>query len=98
MVQYVEILKKYYKLASWSPHAFVGYKDDCPPFEEKCPQQLMNINTYTQATVTTLWIYLVLLSILMLIETAPIIARFLSLLCLVILLAIWNLTFQRKRN
>ncbi len=80
MVQYVNILVKYYELASWSPHAFVGYKDNYPPFEEKCLQQLMNINNYAQATFTTLWIYLVLLSILALIETTPIIARFLSLL------------------
>jgi len=38
---------KYYELASWSPHAFTGYKDNCHPFEEKCPQQLMNTNNYT---------------------------------------------------
>jgi len=98
MVQYVEILMKYYELASWSPHAFTGYKDDCYPFEEKCSQQLMSINNYTQATVTTLWIFLILLSLLVLIETALIIARFLSLLSLVILLTIWNLVSQRKRN
>src|SRR6266511_2229906 len=99
MVQYVEILMKYYELASWSPHAFTGYKDDCHSFEErKCPQQLMSINNYAQATVTTLWIFLILLSLLMLIETAPIITRFLSLLSLVILLTIWNLVSQRKRN
>src|SRR6266545_7038842 len=56
MVQYINILMKYYELASWFPYAFVNYKDDCPPFEEKCPQQLMNTNNYTQATVTILWI------------------------------------------
>ena len=91
MVQYVKILMKHNELASWSPHAFVGYKNDSHPFEEKCPQQLMSINNYAQTTITTLWIFLILLSLLTLIETALIIARFLSLLSLVILLAIWNL-------
>src|SRR6266545_495999 len=94
MAQYGAILMKYYELALWSPHAFTGYKDDCHPFKEKCPQQLMSINNYAQTTVTTLWIFLILLSLLALIETAPIIARFLSLLSLVILLTIWNLVSQ----
>src|SRR6266498_4501615 len=98
MVQYVKILMKYYELASWSPHAFTGYKDNCHPFKEKCPQQLTSINNYAQATVTTLWIFLILLSLLTLIETAPIIARFLSLLSLVILLTIWNLVYRKRRN
>src|SRR6266498_5699920 len=97
MVQYVEILMKYYELASWSPHAFVGYKEDCHPFEEKCPQQLMNTNNFAQAIIITLWIYLVLLSILVPLETGQIITRLLSLLALDILLTIWSLTY-RKRN
>src|SRR6266545_1183964 len=67
-------------------------------FEENAPQQLMRINNYAQSTVTTLWIFLILLSLLALIETTPIITRFLSLLSLVILLAIWNLVYQRRRN
>ena len=97
MVQYVKILMKHNELASWSPHAFVGYKDDSHSFEEKCPQQLMNTNNFAQAIIITLWIYLVLLSILMPLETRWIIIRFLSLLALDILLTIWSLTYQ-KRN
>src|SRR6266540_5438411 len=97
MAQHGAILMKYYELASWSPHAFVGYKNNCHPLKEKCPQQLMNTNNFAQAIIITLWIYLILLSILMHLETGRIITRLLSLLALDILLAVWSLTYQ-KRN
>ena len=51
MVQYIEILMTYYDLASWSPHAFTGYKNDCHPLEEMSPaaheyKQLRSGNRY----------------------------------------------------
>src|SRR6266545_2193339 len=45
---------------------------------KKCPQQLMNTNNFAQAIVITLWIYLILLSILVPLETGRIFIRLLS--------------------
>src|SRR6266511_4116333 len=96
MVQYVEILMIYYDLALWSPIPLLVIKTNVIP-SKKCLQQLMNTSNYTQAIVITLWIYLILLSILVPLETRRIFTRLLSLLALDILLAIWSLTYQ-KRN
>ena len=83
MVQYVAILMIYYVVS----YAFVGYKNDCHPLEEMPPAA--HEYKQPQAIVTTLWIYLLLLSILVPLETGQIFIRLLSLLALDILLAVW---------
>src|SRR6266545_6576740 len=93
MVQYVTILMIYYVL---SYTVLLVIRTTVTP-SKKCLQKLMNTNNFAQAIVTTLWIYLPLLSILVPLETRRIFIRLLSLLALDILLAIWLSQYQ-KRN
>jgi len=95
IAQYVAIVVQHDELASWSPHAFVGYKDDNFRFQRKCPLY-MNTRNFARAIATMLWIYLFLLSILVPLEIEQIFIRLLSLLALDILLAVWLLAYRRR--